>query len=166
MRFYAFFLIIISAAVGFVIGQLLPPFLPGIMDDKEFMGESSVIDTIPYRLPVPVDSVVIKYETVILPAVRDTICDTITCIDSAHYDSTAVIIPITQVEYKDSLYRAWVSGFHPQLDSIKISKITTVRTVIKDRRRLGVGILGGYGLGKSGLTPFVGVGVYYRIFKF
>lgn len=34
-------------------------------------------------------------------------------------------IPIEQVEYKDSLYEAWISGYMPALDSIKVFNKTT-----------------------------------------
>lgn len=166
MKIGNFFIIVVSVAAGLVIGQLLPPFLHCKIEDKALGDESIVIDTLPYYVPVPVDSVVTKYVTAKLPAVRDTLCDTIAYIDSVRHDSAKVIIPITQVEYKDSMYRAWVSGYRPQLDSIKIYQRTITRTVIRNGGRFGIGIMGGYGFGTSGPSPFVGVGFYYRIFNF
>lgn len=166
MKIGNFFIIVVSVAAGLVIGQLLPPFLHCKIENKALGDESIVIDTLPYYVPVPVDSVVTKYVTVTLPVVRDTLCDTITYVDSLHHDSTDVVIPITQIEYKDSTYQAWVSGFHPQLDSIKICQKTITKTAIRNVGRFGIGIMGGYGFGTSGPSPFVGVGFYYRIFNF
>lgn len=164
MKICNFFIIIVSAAVGLFLGQLLSPLLPN--SHKGGIDERIIIDTIPYKVPVPVDSTVTRYVTVTLPIVRDTLCDTITYVDSVHHDSTDVVIPITQIEYKDSTYQAWVSGFRPQLDSIKIYQKMITKTVIKNDGRFGIGIMGGYGLGISGPSPFVGVGFYYRIFNF
>lgn len=166
MKIGNFFIIVVSVAAGLVIGQLLPPFLHCKIENKALGDESIVIDTIPYKVPVPVDSTVTRYVTVTLPVVRDTLCDTITYVDSVHLDSTDVVIPITQIEYRDSTYQAWVSGYLPQLDSIKIYQRAITKTAIRNVGRFGIGIMGGYGFGTSGPSPFVGVGFYYRIFNF
>ena len=47
------------------------------------------------------------------------------------HDTTYVEVPITQRCYHDdSLYTAWVSGFLPQLDSIRVYPVTKTVTVI------------------------------------
>ena len=83
-------------------------------------------------------------------------------------DTTYIVLPRTQKEYSDSLYRAWVSGYQPQLDSIKlftpIKYITT--TVREPARKWHIGITAGYGVGKNGLSPYLGVGVSYSVFSF
>ena len=69
----------------------------------------TVVDTIPYRYPVPRDSAVVRYETVrlmVADTARITITDTVRVADSV-----AVVVPITQRVYSDSLYRAYVSGY-------------------------------------------------------
>lgn len=74
-----------------------------------------------------------------------------------------------QAYYKDSLYRAWVSGYRPRLDSLQIFPRTVYRTVTNDiyhtitpkKKRWGLGLQVGYGY-PSGL--FVGAGVTYNIF--
>lgn len=75
-----------------------------------------------------------------------------------------------QAYYEDSLYRAWVSGYRPRLDSLQIFPRTVTNTVtndiyhtikVKDKRRWGLGLQAGYGY-PGGL--FVGVGVTYNIF--
>lgn len=74
-----------------------------------------------------------------------------------------VIIPITQKVYKDSAYTAWVSGYRPSLDSIKVTNSVVTRDVVRPAKRWGVGIQGGVGITPKGVQPYVGVGVSYRI---
>nr|DAI30105.1 MAG TPA: hypothetical protein [Caudoviricetes sp.] len=87
---------------------------------------------------------------------------TIHCADS-------VFLPITQKTYhKDSSYTAWVSGYCPNLDSIHVYNRTIIKTITitksKKEKRFGVGLQAGYGFGKNGATPYIGVGVQYRLF--
>ena len=124
-----------------------------------------VYDTVTYRQPIAVDSVVVRYETI---KVRKVVSDTIRVMDSAE-DSVSVEIPITQKHYADSTYSAWVSGYDPCLDSIKVYQRTEVVTItqkIQDKpKRWGIGIQGGVGLGKGGFTPYIGIGVQYNIIR-
>lgn len=123
-----------------------------------------VYDTVTYRQPIAVDSVVLRYETI---KVRKVVNDTIKVLDSAE-DSVSVEIPITQKHYADSTYLAWVSGYDPCLDSIKIYPRTEVVTIakIQDKsKRWGIGIQGGVGYGKGGFTPYIGIGVQYNIIR-
>lgn len=77
-------------------------------------------------------------------------------------DSLRAIIPITQKEYRDSDFTAYVSGFHVSLDSIEVRRtiVTTTRAVAKFRR-WNFGLTGGYGYGFNSkrLEPFVGFGI-------
>lgn len=85
-------------------------------------------------------------------------------------DSVEVEIPITQKEYSDSNYRAWVSGYKPRLDSIEIysrrEMVTITRTAIQKPKRWGIGISAGYGFGKNGWGPYIGVGINYNLWGF
>ena len=86
--------------------------------------------------------------------------------DSATYqspgipDSLEIPIPIEQKRYEDSLYTAWVSGFRPALDSIRLHQpeiVTTItRTIVKPAPRLSVGPSVGAGVSITG-TPHLGV---------
>lgn len=156
----------VTAVVGIVIGALLAVLLVrnNKADSETEVSTEVKYDTIPYYTPVPVDSYVTRYEVVKLPAVRDTIRDSLLYKDTLVYDSVNVVVPITQKIYKDSTYTAYVSGFRPKLDSIKIYQKTT--TITEKPSRWGVGLVGGYGYGTKGFTPFLGVGLYYRIFEF
>lgn len=80
----------------------------------------------------------------------------------------SIPVPITQKEYQDSVYHAWVSGYLPNLDSIKVNQKTVVNTLTVTNtlyRRWNVGITGGYGYGfvSKKLEPFIGVGVSYNL---
>lgn len=82
-------------------------------------------------------------------------------------DSVEVEIPIISREYNGEGYRAWVSGYNPMLDSIEVYSTTTTITPPKPRRkRWGIGVQAGYGLGRNGMQPYVGVGVSYNLVNF
>ena len=88
----------------------------------------------------------------------------------SHPDSIEVPIPIEQKRYEDSLYTAWVSGFRPALDSIRLHQpevITTItETIVKKAPRLSIGLSVGPGVNITG-TPqvgiFVGFTAQYRL---
>lgn len=78
-----------------------------------------------------------------------------------------ISIPITQKVYSDSNYTAYVSGFCPALDSIKlvIPEITKTR-IVENPKRFSIGAIGGLGYGflSNKIEPFVGVGFSYRLY--
>ena len=76
-----------------------------------------------------------------------------------------VPIPITQQKYEGTNYTAYVSGFHQQLDSIEVRERVITNTIIKKRSRWNVGISAGYGITPKGLSPYIGVGVTWNIFR-
>lgn len=91
-----------------------------------------------------------------------------TTADSTAADSVAVEIPLTQTEYRDSTYRAWVSGFHARLDSIELYPRTeTVTVTLRERpRRWSIGASTGLALTPRGLQPYIGVGLTYNLINF
>lgn len=137
----------------------------------------TVVDTVPYLLPVAKDSVVVRYERVKLPTS-----------DSKPYyasvsltkpgdtialgaDRVSVELPITQKRYGDSTYTAWVSGYRPALDSIYVyprhETVTITNTIRQKPRRWGLGVSAGYGYAPSkGMAPWVGIGVSYTLISF
>ena len=75
-----------------------------------------------------------------------------------------------EVIYKDSTYMAVVGGIEPYLKSIEIYPKTiyvnnNTTTTIKVRSRFGLGEQAGYGYGRNGLQPYVGVGVQYNFIQ-
>ena len=125
----------------------------------ELVGEndtSTLCDTIRDSIPYPV------YETVI-QTVPEMFPIYITLEGDTVREPIFVPIRITQKEYLTDDYHAWVSGYNPSLDSIDIFRKTMSITKRQSSRRWGIGITAGYGIGRNGLSPYVGIGGYYRI---
>ena len=85
-------------------------------------------------------------------------------------DSIEVPIPIEQKRYEDSLYTAWVSGFRPALDSIRLHQpeiVTTItKTIVKKAPRLSVGLSVGPGISidkDHHMGIYVGFTAQYRL---
>lgn len=115
------------------------------------------IDTVRDTLQVPKPYAVHHYH------VR-TDTDTVLTVDSV---PVVVNIPITAKVYADSSYRAVVSGYKANLDSISIFKNTIIKTRWYPKMynpKWSVGIQGG-GTWIKGLTPYVGVGIQYNFFS-
>ena len=85
-------------------------------------------------------------------------------------DSIEIPIPIEQKRYDDSLYTAWVSGYQPALDSIRLHQpeiITTItETIVKKAPRLSVGLSVGPGISidkDHHMGIYVGFTANYRL---
>ena len=83
-------------------------------------------------------------------------------------DTLFVLLEREQVTWEDSLARVYASGVNPQVDSVihftQEMVITKEIPVIQVKKtRWGIGVQAGAGVGKDGLTPYVGVGVSYNI---
>lgn len=123
----------------------------------------TVYDTIPYYQPVPKDSTILRYKTITVPHVEH-LTDTT---NVEVYDT--IQIPITQKEYEDSTYHAWVSGYEPNLDSIYVFPKTIIITrnnVQMINKRWGVELQVGMGYNGSKISPFVGIGISYNLWNF
>lgn len=86
--------------------------------------------------------------------------------DTIRYKDTVFVqLPREQLEWSDTLSTVWVSGYRPSVDSVR--HYTTTRIISVTERvpapRWGIGIQGGIGAGKDGLTPYVGIGVHYNL---
>ena len=85
-------------------------------------------------------------------------------------DSIEVPIPIEQKRYDDSLYTAWVSGFRPALDSIRLHQpeiVTTItETIVQKAPRFSVGLSVGPGISidkDHHIGIYVGFTAQYRL---
>jgi hypothetical protein len=154
IRWLIVILLLIIVALGLIIGVKIKP--------KTIIQRDTIrittIDTI--RIPKPVYITEKKIDTLTIQ-----VKDTITINDTLY-----IQLPKTQRYYaKDSLYQAWVSGYKPSLDSINVFQKTikeTITNTITNKRRFGIGINAGYGIVFSNpvqLRPYLGVGVYYRL---
>ena len=86
------------------------------------------------------------------------------------HDTLLVEVPVEQKRYDDSLYTAWVSGYQPALDSIRLHQpevVTTIeRTIIKPAPRWSIGPSVGAGISVTGQQQagiFVGFSIQYRL---
>lgn len=79
------------------------------------------------------------------------------------------VVEREQAYYEDSLYRAWVSGYRPRLDSLQIFPRTVFQTVTNDiyhtiipkKKRWGLGLQAGYSYPGGW---YIGAGVSYNLF--
>ena len=154
MRALTFILLIACCIVSFLGGYDFA--------SKHCYNVRTVTDTIIERetitaIPDTVYRTVALGEKTVKVIIHDTLCKT---------DTVEVDLPYVQKQYKDSSYSAWISGYEPSLDSIRVFPKTTIiresKVVRQKDRRWGV--FGGVGIGVSDrITPCVGVGIGYRI---
>ena len=81
-------------------------------------------------------------------------------------DTIYAVLEREQVVWEDSLARIYASGINPEVDSVfhyRTEKVINHIIPVKANPKWGIGIQGGFGAGKGGLTPYVGVGVQYNI---
>lgn len=102
-----------------------------------------------------------------LAAALNTPADTLEIHDTT---TQLVFLPREYMVYKDSTYRAVVSGVQPRLDSLEIYQHNTVQTITKtvkvpDKKRWGFGVNVGAGYNGKEIAPYIGVGVQYNIFR-
>lgn len=122
-------LIILAAAAilcllcGFLVGKGM---YDRPLDESVSRDTVTLHDTVPEYLPAPKDSARIKYVTRWLPAKHDTVYSENYAQSFAEimHDTVAVQVPITSKHYGGENYDAWVSGFEPSLDSIKVYRET------------------------------------------
>ena len=113
------------------------------------------------------DTIRIKEPLIVERRVVDTM--TVEVVDyKVVHDTAYVNLPREEVEYRDTSYRAVVSGFLPRLEEIEIyrqDRIVTIETVktIKEKSRWGLGIQAGAGISTQGIVPYVGIGVNYNL---
>ena len=149
------------------------PDVPDVRPDTLWLYDTVTIDH-----PVPVDSIPKGYELVpagtvdrygrLIAALEDSLSvkPKVIIRDSLVY----IEVPMEQKHYSDSLYDAWVSGYEPSLDSIRVfprTAIVEVPVYKSIRKPWGLGVqVGGTYLPKVGFTPYVGLGVSYNILTF
>lgn len=158
-------------ALGMVFGAVL--FYHSCQEDKVMTDSEKTVETVYDTIqvfvdtPIPRDSVVVRYAAVKVP-VYDTIRTHYA--DTLFSDSSTVILPVTQKVYKDSTYEAWVSGYMPALDSIRIFQPTTTITntitntkIRYKQKHWGFGVQAGIGITPGKIEPYIGIGISYNI---
>lgn len=80
-------------------------------------------------------------------------------------DTVTVAIPIYKYRFTDDLYDIRAEGYDVKINSVTVYPRTEYKTeIVKVKNRWGLGIQAGYGVSKSGFSPYVGIGVSYNIF--
>ena len=115
-----------------------------------------VRDTIMQYKPIFVDK--IKVDSVLIP-IKDTI---------VIRDSVYIYMDREKITWRDSLCQVYASGIMASVDSVRhfqeYKYITIEKQVpVKVKTHWGLGVNAGYGVGKGGLTPYVGVGISYNL---
>ena len=151
--------ILIALIVSFTLSLLWRNCAPRVEVVRD-----TIVDTITIEKPIVRESIVIAKEIVRLPVVKE-INHTDTIIDSVKVE-----IPITQKVYCDSNYTAWVSGYHPNLDSLKlVNRLVNCNSYsfksVKSQR-LVFGLSAGYGITPKGFQPYLGVGFTFSFYGF
>lgn len=158
--------VFLGLATGFFTGKAIydQPLEESVTRDTVI-----VIDTIPHYYPKPVDSAIVKYVTRFLP-VRDTINQVIE-VNNVMHDTVAVQVPITSKHYRAMEYDAWVSGYEPSLDSIKVyqkTEVVTITKTIKAQKHffLDAGVGCEYIPNTKTAVPFTELGLSFKSGKF
>lgn len=161
--------IIILSACLLIVGIVAGWFIRKGVTESDAHETAVLLDTLVVR-----DTVRERYPVYIERTVTDTmlvaLTDTVTVSDTVY-----VLLPREQKRYADTNYVAWVSGYLPSLDSIEVNSVTryVTKTVTKmevSRKRWGIGIQAGYGIGLTGEkvtgVPYIGVGISYDLIRF
>lgn len=115
----------------------------------------TVTDTIRSIRPVPIKTVIARHDTLLLPVVE------------TRTDSVLVSLPVERKTYSDSTYTAVVSGINPCLDSIEVyrQRVYETKTITHYTKpsRISIGLQGGYGYGRNGFSPYIGIGISYNL---
>ena len=147
--------VILLILIGILIGQKHRQKMP--LEPTEIKVDTLVIrDTIMQYKPIFVDK--IKVDSVLIP-VKDTI---------VIRDSVYIYMDREKITWRDSLCEVYASGIMPQVDSVRHFqeyKYITIETQVpvKVKSHWGLGVNAGYGVGKGGLTPYIGVGISYNL---
>ena len=147
--------VILLILVGILIGQKHRQKSP--LEPTEIKVDTLIVrDTIMQYKPFFVDK--IKVDSVLVP-VKDTI---------VIRDSVYIYMNREKVTWRDSLCEVYASGIMPQVDSVRHFqeyKYITIETQVpvKVKSHWGLGVNAGYGVGKGGMTPYVGVGISYNL---
>lgn len=153
---------LLAAAVGFVAGR---SFYHGKSADRaddfvEIRRDTVRLrDTVVIDRPVAADRVAAGH---LLAKAEVVATDTST----ATPDSVEVRLPVERVRYAGDRYEAWVSGYRPSLDSLRIyGEDKVVSSVIARgrhaRRRWGFGVAAGLAVTPKGVGPGIVVGLTY-----
>lgn len=140
-----------QAGIGILVGLLVAgtmalAYFAGVRSGKRHAQQITVLQTDTVTV-VRIDSVLVPFPVAKVVRVRDTIIERVT---DTLLQEVAVQLPIEEREYRDTLYRAVVSGYRPSLDIIEVYPRTKTQYItetvqVEDRRRWGLSVTAGAG---------------------
>ena len=154
-RFSVLLILVNFFIVGFIIGQKHPQKLP-VEPIKTKVDTLVIHDTTMSYRAIYVDRV--KLDSVLVP-----VLDTMMI-----HDTTFVYLEREKVTWRDSLCEVYASGIMTSVDSVRHfqeDKYITIETQVpvKVKSHWGLGVNAGYGVGKGGFIPYIGVGISYNL---
>jgi len=161
----------LGGVCGFFIGKGI--YQP-TYDEKVARDTVIVHDTVFDYQPAPVDSARVRYVTRFLPVVKNDTINHFVEVSKMIHDTVEVQVPITSKHYQSNDYDAWVSGYEPSLDSIKVYKETqyiteTITKTVKDKGKhffLDVGAGCEYQFNTKAAVPFAELGARVKLGRF
>ena len=141
----------------------------GILGVAYYKCDTNIVETVIYQSedPVVITDTDIIIDTLVIDNTEIKVKTDTIYKDDTIYITDSLIVPIHQVQFTDTFpdvnYLAYVSGFKPNLDSIKFNITNSINN--KQQRRLNKGFNVGVGLGYDivGMKPYVGVGISYGL---
>lgn len=148
---------LLTCLLGISIGLLIGRKMSGPAEIKEIEKIKTVKITDTVEVPEPIPYLIENTDTVY-----------VTQMYIGNGEPLEVPLIKQTVTYSDSTYKAVVSGYNPKLDYIETYNTTHYITefVREKQKKWGIGIQAGYGVGRNGLQPYVGVGVSYNLIRF
>lgn len=173
----------IIALAWFIIGAVCGFFMGKARYDKPIVetvtrDTVTIVDTIPHYYPKPVSVEKVRTEYKWLTRVAENVGQEKISVDSASFsakiprDSVLVEVPIESKHYSAPEYDAYVSGYLPSLDSIKVYQketlITEVRTISKPPNKWELDAVAGidYNVTSQRYTPYAGGELLYKPSRF
>lgn len=156
---------ILIAALSFLIGCIAGCLWRG---QRPHAAAEIKVDTVLVSAPAAADSAPVRKEIVKAALARRTKpeeAEPDTCAAIAKADSVEVELPIVSKEYAGEEYRAWVSGWQPRLDSIRIYQRVPAMPTAKPKR-WHLGVTAGWAFTGRGMSPYVGIGITYSFISF
>ena len=143
--------------LGISIGLLIGQKMSGPAEIKEIEKIKTVRITDTVKVPEPIPYLIENTDTVY-----------VTQMYIGNGEPLEVPLIKQTVTYSDSTYKAVISGYNPKLEYIETYNTTHYITefVREKPKKWGIGIQAGYGVGRNGLQPYVGVGVSYNLIRF
>lgn len=168
----------LAIVLVFVLGALAGAWLRGLRPGQPAQPvkpDTVYVDTTIYvDRPVPVEVTPKGYELVPVGTI-DRVNKKIVALEDSLGKKPKIVVkdsliyidvPMEQKHYGDSTYDAWVSGYHPALDSLRIHQRTAIikvpvyKTVTKTKHwSVTIGPQAGYGFTPKGWQPYAGVGI-------